>query len=533
MIVISRALRWGTSRGVVHAMGTMLGVSLAFVLNQSMFVLAKQNRCANSKPISGNTLAESTLDNLPRNDATLPAVLLEVPPHELGSEVSHESVAAVSNESNNAAVSLSNDGKSSLSSDLVLHVSNQLVHRKPCLVRGCTERIAPSMWRQHMTLHAQGFFPGAVPDSWLQEQNLFICPRCQGLVANSRLPSHQLKCPLVNNSVRLSTFSPSSTTGAMPSPLPTFEAICVLPVRTVRHIPAKDRQAVALVLSSSLRAAAFENTQEAWLKVFMLPKCTLFAPKHCGRHHKPCPIRDLCDLWSKGHLDVLWNQRSSKSASPPVSRNSGIQTAISYAREGLFSKACQALLSSGLDPNNHATWNLLVSKHPKSPLLSPPSTPSAPLLLPPDFDLKAILHSFPKGTACGPSGLRVQHLIEVAVIPMQSPICAALRDIINLLLSGKAPVSVATFMAGGSLVALQKNKPNCPLDVHPIAVGETLRRLASKCICAIVKNKASEFFSPFQLGVACPSGAEKKIHDLRSCVDDHWLDGDFAVMKIV
>ena len=44
---------------------------------------------------------------------------------------------------------------------------------------------------------------------------------------------------------------------------------------------------------------------------------------------------------------------------------------------------------------------------------------------------------------------------------------------------------------------------NCPLDVRPIAVGETLRRLASKCICAIVKNKASEFFSPFQLGVAC------------------------------
>ena len=90
----------------------------------SCCLLMKQNRCANSKPISGNTLAES---NLPRIDATLPAVLvttLEVPPHELGSEVSHESVAAVSNESNNAAVSLSNDGESSLSSDLVLHATD-------------------------------------------------------------------------------------------------------------------------------------------------------------------------------------------------------------------------------------------------------------------------------------------------------------------------------------------------------------------------------------------------------------------------
>ena len=41
---------------------------------------------------------------------------------------------------------------------------------------------------------------------------------------------------------RLSGLSPSSTTGAMPSPLPTVEAICELPVRTVRHITAKDRQ---------------------------------------------------------------------------------------------------------------------------------------------------------------------------------------------------------------------------------------------------------------------------------------------------
>ena len=205
----------------------------------------------------------------------------------------------------------------------------------------------------------------------------------------------------------------------------------------------------------------------------------------------------------------IWLQINNQRASPPVSRNSGIQTAISYAREGLFSKACQALLSSGLAPNNQATWNLLVSKHPKIPLPSPPSTPSAPLLLPPDFDFKAILHSFPKGTACGPSGLRIQHLIEVAGIPMQSSICAALRDIVNLLLSGKVSVSVTKFMAGGSLVALEKNKPNCLLDVRPIAVGETLRRLASKCICAIVKNKASEFFSHFQLGVACPSGSRK------------------------
>lgn len=48
----------------------------------------------------------------------------------------------------------------------------------------------------------------------------------------------------------------------------------------------------------------------------------------------------------------------------------------------------------------------------------------------------------------------------------------------------------------------------------------------------VLLNKGSEFFTPFQLGLACPSGAEKNILGLRSCVDNHWLHGDFSVMKI-
>ena len=44
--------------------------------------------------------------------------------------------------------------------------------------------------------------------------------------------------------------------------------------------------------------------------------------------------------------------------------------------------------------------------------------------------------------------------------------------------------------------------------------------------------KAHDFLAPFQLGVACQGGAEKIIHALRSCVDEHWHEVDFAVLKI-
>ena len=60
-------------------------------------------------------------------------------------------------------------------------------------------------------------------------------------------------------------------------------------------------------------------------------------------------------------------------------------------------------------------------------------------------------------------------------------------------------------------------------DVRPIAVGEVLRRLAGKCACALTKEKATDFFAPFQFGVACPGGTEKIIHRLRQTVEDYWL----------
>ena len=63
-------------------------------------------------------------------------------------------------------------------------------------------------------------------------------------------------------------------------------------------------------------------------------------------------------------------------------------------------------------------------------------------------------------------------------------------------------------------------------------VGETLQRLTGKCICALIKEKVSNFFQPLQLGVATRAGAEKIIHSLRSCMDENWNDANFAVFKV-
>ena len=139
-------------------------------------------------------------------------------------------------------------------------------------------------------------------------------------------------------------------------------------------------------------------------------------------------------------------------------------------------------------------------KHPRGPHPSLPISSSPPVnhVLPHDFHILSVLHSFPKGTACGPSGLHIQHLLDAAQVHLPTPICSSLRGVVDILASGRAPVSVSKFLAGGSLTALVRNKEGRPLDIHPIVVGEALRRLTGKCLCIITKPKASDFFTPFQ-----------------------------------
>eukprot|EP00731_Ephydatia_muelleri_P015442 Em0008g1162a len=42
----------------------------------------------------------------------------------------------------------------------------------------------------------------------------------------------------------------------------------------------------------------------------------------------------------------------------------------------------------------------------------------------------------------------------------------------------------------------------------------------------------ASFFEPYQFGVAFPCGAEKIAHGLRTCIEQHWSENDFGVLKV-
>jgi len=120
-------------------------------------------------------------------------------------------------------------------------------------------------------------------------------------------------------------------------------------------------------------------------------------------------------------------------------------------------------------------------------------------------------HRLSGGGPCGPNP---PHL--------QQALCPALRDevrdhvtsLVQLLAAGQAPVELAPSLAGATLAALPKKDG----DVRPRAVGETWRRLVSKCLCKAAQDEASRYLFPLQIGVAFPLGTEGGVHTASAMV---------------
>ena len=111
-----------------------------------------------------------------------------------------------------------------------------------------------------------------------------------------------------------------------------------------------------------------------------------------------------------------------------------------------------------------------------------------------------MLDSFPVASGAGPSKPSPDHLREAlrGITPMKLEyLIKAITDTVNLLAAGKVIHNIAQYFCGANLYPLKKKDGG----IRPILVGETLRRLVSKCLNSSVKKEAEMLFSPTQLAV--------------------------------
>lgn len=159
----------------------------------------------------------------------------------------------------------------------------------------------------------------------------------------------------------------------------------------------------------------------------------------------------------------------------------------------------------------------MLLKHSQAPQPSlPPSSPSPTVSGP---LVAKCIKSFPPGFAPGPTGLRVGHLKEALLCP--SPMShlrflETLSKLVNVMCRGDVPACVRPFLCGASLTALSKKSGG----FRPIAVGEVLPRLVSKCLSSCVASEAVSALSPLQLCVNVSHGSEAIVHSVNTLLAD-------------
>ena len=87
-------------------------------------------------------------------------------------------------------------------------------------------------------------------------------------------------------------------------------------------------------------------------------------------------------------------------------------------------------------------------------------------------------------------------------------VLASLTRFVNFLAAGRSPRTVIPHLCGATLLASKKKKGGH----HPIAAGDVLCHLVSKCLATFVHLPACPLLAPLQLGVSVCGGYEAIVH---------------------
>ena len=125
------------------------------------------------------------------------------------------------------------------------------------------------------------------------------------------------------------------------------------------------------------------------------------------------------------------------------------------------------------------------------------------------------LRSAPKHSAGGPSRLSFDHLREPVLA--SEAMLQTLTKLVQRMLDGDVPPRVTAMLADSRLIALLKpnGKP------RPIAIGDTIRRLAGRVLLARLTERASGVLLPHQLGVGARGAAEAILHVVNAFLRQH------------
>ena len=213
-------------------------------------------------------------------------------------------------------------------------------------------------------------------------------------------------------------------------------------------------------------------------------------------------------------------------------RRNNVRRAIKLTEEDRYRDGMRCLGSQGCAPHSDPdALQDLLQRHPQHDLPAFSEDLPAPLAIDSIAVLTA-LRAFPRGTSPGGSQLRAQHLLEAvagSVVPVTQTCLDQLTRLMSFIVSGKLNASISPWLIGAPLTALRKKTGG----YRPIAVGEVIRRLASRLCCAAAKSRLPDLLLPYgQVGVGTKGGLEAAIHTLRTVFKEEGHKDDLCCFKV-
>ena len=148
-------------------------------------------------------------------------------------------------------------------------------------------------------------------------------------------------------------------------------------------------------------------------------------------------------------------------------------------------------------PFSSDNYQKLLSKHLQRAKFAAPNPEKLDSFFVTDFDLYKARMSFPNGSAADPDKI-VPQIFEVLVTKSNGSaglnFMKSLTKLINLIGDGKIPEAPRPFFFGAKLIALIKIDGG----LRPIAIGNTLRRIASKCAGSKVLSERPNFSETYR-----------------------------------
>ena len=289
------------------------------------------------------------------------------------------------------------------------------------------------------------------------------------------------------------------------------------------------------------------DDSESWVRLLLFWPCVLntFVPtRACERREA---TRILCQRRQSSHFLQVWrspdgvyrllswllsrNPSAGHARRLPVGSARGARRSLHLARLGRYRDAVSALSQIPPVTPSDASLAQLEALHPSAAGLPPLSPPASDA---PEVSCAHIIHairSFPRGSAGGRDGMRPQFLQDIirrTAAPLRSHTLDCIANLVAIMLQGRLPTDLSPFLASASLVGIPKPSGG----IRPIAVGLTLRRLASKVALQLVREEVTSHLQPLQLGVGVPRGAEAIVHSVHRYVSHHASCADRLIAQV-